>query len=141
MSFRAMAAVLHHSQTSGSDRAVMLSIAFYSNDDLEDAGAWPSQQTLANRANVSVRQLRRIVDRLVDLGEIEVLKHKGATYGAGYTNRYFLNIDCPEWCDSSLNHKVNADIEGTNSGHVGYQMRTSGVSNADTYDLLTIKNY
>ncbi len=123
MSAEALAAVLHHSPAQGTTKLVLLGIAWHTNDNPE-LGCYPSQQTLANYANTSIRQVRRALLQLEDHGEIEIIRHGGISAGSSPTNRYFIRVDCPEWCDGTLWHRdlstgrmVLADILGNNSGH------------------------
>lgn len=121
MSTVEMAAVLHHSQATGSNKLVLLGIAYHMGKDGLN-GCWPAQGTLAEYANISVRQVRRALDKLVELGELEVVVHGAWAKGsAAQTNVYYLADLCPESCDGSLNHRrsvrtflvSSADIYGT----------------------------
>lgn len=105
MSAEAISAVLHHSHAIGSAKMVLIGIAWHTSDNPE-LGCFPSQQTLANYANISARQVRRAINDLIDLGEIEVVKH-GGIIGSGNqtTNMYYIRLDCPEDCDGTLWHR------------------------------------
>jgi DNA-binding transcriptional regulator YhcF (GntR family) len=105
MSAEALSAVLHHSRAQGTTQVVLLGIAWHTSDNPE-LGCFPSQQTLANYANVSVRQVKRAIRELEDLGEIEIIHH-GGIIGSGNntTNIYYMRLDCPEDCDGSLWHR------------------------------------
>jgi hypothetical protein len=140
MGYRAIAAVLHHSKSTGTTRAVLTAIAFY-HDDQGDNGAWPSQEVLAERSGCSVRSVQRALKELVDLGEIDLVTHggRGKTFDR-QTNRYFIILQCPDTCDSSLNHK---DLHDT-FDEVTRQLRRTNTPNwADLHDnvgVLTVKN-
>lgn len=69
MSIEASKRVWAHSKASGSALVVALALADFANDELE---AWPSQATLARLAKVSDRQVRNILQELIDLGDIAV---------------------------------------------------------------------
>ena len=121
MSTVEMAAVLHHSQATGSNKLVLLGIAYHMGKDGLN-GCWPAQGTLAEYANISVRQVRRALDNLVKLGELEIIVHGAWAKGsAAQTNVYYLANLCPETCDGSLNHRrsvrtfkvTGEDIYGT----------------------------
>lgn len=105
MSAEALSAVLHHSRARGTSKLVLLGIAWHTSDSPE-LGCFPSQETLAEYANVSVRQVRRALAELEELDEIEIDKH-GGLFGSGNntTNRYYIRLDCPEECDSTLFHR------------------------------------
>lgn len=104
MSLEAVAAVLHHSQASGSAKLVLTAIAFHESD----RGAWMSQATLARMCNMSERTVRRHIAELRDLYELDIIADDGQGYGARNTNRYFIIVDCPEGCDRSLAHKESS---------------------------------
>ena len=121
MSTIEMTAVLHHSKSVGTSKLVLLGIAYHMGKDGLN-GCWPSQGTLAEYANCSVRQVRRAIDQLVELGELEVDVHGAWAKGSNaQTNVYYLANLCPETCDGSLNHRrsvrtfkvTGADIYGT----------------------------
>ncbi len=123
MSAEAIAAVLHHSPAAGTAKLVLVGIAWHTNDNPE-LGCYPSQQTLAKYANTSIRQVRRALLQLEDMGELEIIRHGGIAAGSSPTNRYFIRTECPDWCDGTLWHRdlstgslVLADILGSNSGH------------------------
>jgi len=112
-----MSAVLHHSKAAGTTKLVLMGIAWHLGDDPED-GAWPSQETLARYANTSVRQVRRSLLTLVESGELESVLHDGRGYRPDRrTNRYFIRLDCPSDCDSSISHRRTFDdIEEDDNG-------------------------
>lgn len=116
MSAEAISAVLHHSHAVGSTKMVLVGIAWHTSDNPE-LGCFPSQQTLANYANVSVRQVRRAINDLIELGEIEVVKH-GGIIGSGNqtTNMYYIRLDCPDGCDGSLWHRYMVEKLSTGRG-------------------------
>lgn len=130
MSVEAFSAVLHHSQAKGTDKVILLGIAWHLSDDPQ-LGCWASQETLASYANTSVRQVRRALQNLHDLGELEVIHHGGNNYGQHRpTNRYFILLNCPEGCDSTFSHSYAQpvdksvdnfrapDIHGKTGGHL-----------------------
>ena len=123
MSAEAMSAVLHHSPATGTAKVVLLAIAWHTNDNPE-LGCYPSQETLAKYANTSTRTVRRALNELEAMGEIEITRHGGVAFGSSPSNRYFIRTNCPEWCDNTLWHRdlstgrlVLQDILGSNTGH------------------------
>jgi len=65
MSVKVMSSVWEHSPHKGSELLLLLAIA----DNADDLGvAWPSQETLATKMRMSVRQVRRISGTLEDAG-------------------------------------------------------------------------
>jgi len=123
MSAEAMAAVLHHSPATGTAKVVLLAIAWHTNDNPE-LGCYPSQETLAKYANTSARTVRRALNDLEQMGQIEIQRHGGVAAGSSPSNRYFIRTECPAWCDSTLWHRdlstgrlVLQDILDRNTGH------------------------
>ena len=66
MSVEAMAIVLHHSPSSGTDKVILLGIANHDGD----GGAWPSVATLAKYANIDKRGVQKVLARLEESGQI-----------------------------------------------------------------------
>lgn len=124
MSLEAISAVLHHSKSHGTARAVLTAIAWHIGQDPED-GCYPSQRTLAYMAGVSPRQVQRALEKLEELQEIEVAVHNGQGFRTDrITNRYWLLLDCPTTCDNSLNHRERVDRKGRTGRH----LRQNGTS-------------
>lgn len=101
-----MAACLHHSKASGSDKLVLLGIANHDGD----GGAWPSVTTLAKYANISERSVQKCIEKLIALNEITRHINKGGnanTRGDRRPNRYDILVRCPKECDGSTRHGVN----------------------------------
>lgn len=140
MGFKAVQAVLHHSESRGNTRLVALAIAsFY--DDVGDNGAFPSQEVLARLANVNKRTVQRAVKELQELGEIDIHVHSGR--GKSFdrqTNRYFIVLDCPDWCDRSVNHREYDDKSDKHRRQNWQSMTTNRTNNDDTAVVLTINN-
>lgn len=140
MSLEAVAAVLHHSTTTGTVRSVLTAIAWHIGNDPEE-GCYPSQTRLAKLAGCSVRQVQRNLLKLVELGEVEMSQHNGEGYRFDrITNRYWINLECPEGCDSSLSH----NLRGVKKGRTGRQLRLVGAtpmtSRGDTDVVLKVTN-
>jgi hypothetical protein len=124
MSLEALSAVLHHSRSTGTARAVLTALAWHLGDDPEE-GCYPSQSRLASLAGCSVRQVQRNLQKLVELGEVEMSQHDGIGYRFDrITNRYWIQIDCPEGCDGTLSHK----LRGVKKGKTGRHLRLIGVT-------------
>lgn len=140
MGYRAVNAVLHHSQALGTTKLVLVAIATY-HDDKGVNGAYPSQELIAKMANCSIRTVHRAVKELQQLGELEVLVHRGRgkTFDR-QTNLYFVVLDCPEGCDSSYNHRDLPDTQGKGTGHLGQTNRTNWADLPDTDVHLTVIN-
>lgn len=104
MSVEALATVLHHSRASGTAKLVLIGIANHDGD----GGAWPTHATLARYANVSPRNVRQAIAKLVDLGEVRVEVQSGGTHdhpNGRRPNRYIVLVSCPGWCDRSKQHR------------------------------------
>ena len=130
MSLEALSAVLHHSRSTGTARAVLTALAWHLGDDPEE-GCYPSQSRLASLAGCSVRQVQRNLQKLVELGEVEMSQHDGIGYRFDrITNRYWIQIDCPEGCDGTLSHK----LRGVKKGKTGRHLRLIGVTPTTSRD-------
>lgn len=93
-----MTSVLVHSRATGTTKLVLMGIAYHTGKD-RSKGCWPSQITLAAYAGVSVRQVQRSIQQLVELGELEIDVRASWKRGDGwYTNLYFLADLCSESC-------------------------------------------
>lgn len=75
MTVEAMGVVLNYSRATGTTKLVLVGIANHDGD----GGAWPSIATLARYANTSERSVQRAIQRLVDMGEVEVHANGGGT--------------------------------------------------------------
>jgi hypothetical protein len=130
MSLEAVAAVLHHSASTATARSVLTALAWHIGDDPEE-GCYPSQSRLAKLAGCSVRQVQRNLQKLVELGEIEMSQHNGVGYRFDrITNRYWITLDCPEGCDGTLSH----NLRGVKKGKTGRQLRLVGATSTTLRD-------
>lgn len=100
MSIEKMAAVLHHSRTSGSTKLVLIGIANHDGD----GGAWCSTTTLARYANVERRQVKKILRELEESGELITVPR------TGLTNLYAVNVECPDDCDRTFQHRIRGGV-------------------------------
>ena len=140
MSIEAVSAVLKHSRAKGTTKLVLMAIAWHYGDDAE-LGAWPSQNTLANYCNTTDRQVRRSLQDLIELEELEYSAHDGRGFRPDRrTARYFILLDCPHDCDRSLNHNKVADISGQPTGHLRSTDRTFKVNRPDVDVRLKVIN-
>lgn len=87
MSVRVMSWVWEHSRAEGTDRLVLLAIADSAGDD--GGNAFPSIETLADKAKVSTRTVQRSIRSLTLLGEVSVTPNAGR-HG---TNVYQVRMD------------------------------------------------
>jgi hypothetical protein len=124
MSLEALSAVLNHSKSTGTARALLTAIAWHIGDDPEE-GCYPSQSRLAELSGCSVRQVQRNLIKLVELQEIEMSQHDGIGYRFDrITNRYWIILDCPEGCDGTLMHR----LRGVRKGKTGRRLRLIGAT-------------
>lgn len=72
-----MQAVFDHSESTGSDRLLLLAIADACDHD--GTGCWKGKETLAAMARVSRATATRSIARLVQLGELEVAERAGTS--------------------------------------------------------------
>jgi hypothetical protein len=84
MSIAVMNWVWASSPTSGNERLVLLALADACSRD-DGTGCWPSAATIARKANISDRTVRRVIARLEAEGQVVV--HRGGGR-AGSTNSY-----------------------------------------------------
>lgn len=123
MSIESIAACLHHSKATGSDKLVLLGIANHDGD----GGAWPSITTLSKYANISERSVKTCIQNLINMGEIVCHVNKGGnadTRADRRPNRYDILVSCPKECDGSTKHRVKPDAQR------GEAQRTDGVKPA-----------
>ena len=123
MSAASVASVLHHSHHAGTAKLVLIGIAWHEEDT--GGGAYPSISRLANYAGVSERQVIRALAVLEESGELDVDRHNGKRYGGPKTNRYWINIPCPEDCAGDIWHRRFDD----------YVPKFEVVDNFDTRDI------
>ena len=74
MSILIMSKVWAFSQSTGSERLILLAIADFADDE---GRAYPSVTTLAKKARVSERTAQYAIRALVDLGELAIFESKG----------------------------------------------------------------
>jgi hypothetical protein len=84
MSIAVMNWVWANSPTSGNERLVLLALADACSRD-DGTGCWPSAATIARKANISDRTVRRVITRLAADGHLIVHRGGGRT---GSTNSY-----------------------------------------------------
>jgi len=89
MSIEAVATVLNHSKARGRAKLVLIGIA----NHLGDQGAWPSISTLARYANASERSVKRDIQELMNLGELQVNLQSAPMNSQYKTNLYWITID------------------------------------------------
>jgi DNA-binding transcriptional regulator YhcF (GntR family) len=77
MSIKIMDWVFENSKSQGIERLILLVIADHCNSEGEDA--FPRISLIAKRANVSERTVKRRLQDLVELGELEVVKRQGTS--------------------------------------------------------------
>ncbi|GGP97437.1 helix-turn-helix domain-containing protein [Streptosporangium pseudovulgare] len=90
MSIAVMNWVWQHSPTSGNQRLVLLALADACSRD-DGTGCWPAVATIARKANISPRSVRRVIGDLVAAGHLVV--HRGI--GPRGTNGYALVLRAP----------------------------------------------
>ena len=92
MSIAVMNWVWANSPTSGNERLVLLALADACSRD-DGTGCWPLAATIARKANISDRTVRRMISRLEAEGHLIVHRSVGR---AGATNSYtVVTGDCP----------------------------------------------
>jgi len=123
-----MAIALHHSRATGAAKLVLVGIANHDGD----GGAWPSVATLAKYAGVTPRNVKKHIDALQELGEIERHVQQGGTRNTpdwGRPNLYRFLLRCPAGCDRTRSHRVvDNPQEGVSVATPGVGGDTRGVS-------------
>lgn len=91
MSIKVTSKVWDHSRHSGSALLVLLAIADFADDE---GMAFPGLTTLAKKARTTVRNLHKVLEKLVESGEL-VIDHKNGvkTRNGQRTNRYLIQLD------------------------------------------------
>jgi len=134
MSSKALSMVIHHSKASPTARHVLTIIAWYDTE----SGAWPSQETIAEKTGLTTRTVKRAIAELLDIGEIDVIANQGGSNGGRRSNLYVFLLDCPDGCDGSFAHRPNR-------GHLrplrGHLRQTSGTSTTDFGDTVSPNIY
>ena len=128
MSSKALSMVIHHSKASPTARHVLTIIAWYDTE----SGAWPSQETIAEKTGLTTRTVKRAIAELLDIGEIDVIANQGGSNGGRRSNLYVFLLDCPETCDKSFSHRPNRGHLRPLRGHLRQTMGTSTTDFGDT---------
>ncbi len=104
-----MSAVWAASMAQSGELLVLLAIADFSNDE---GIAFPSVGTLAKKARLSPRQVKRILSRLQRMGELKVLKRTGPNRVNKYRILLGDKLSLPEASTVTICHP-HGDISGT----------------------------
>jgi len=105
MTSSSVALFLYHSRASGTAKVVGIGIGEHDGD----GGSYPSMSTLARYANVSVSNVKKGLQALVDLGEIRIHVNAGGrrdTPEHERTNLYEVLLECPGNCDGTKYHRL-----------------------------------
>lgn len=108
MSVKIMAEVWEYSQHSGSALLCLLAIADHANDD---GVAYPGASRLAKRARVKKRHVFKLLDRLIDSGEL-IAFNRAADEGGFTSNAYTVISGCSEEEIKRRVGKMRRDIRG-----------------------------
>jgi hypothetical protein len=104
MSIEAVNAVMHHSKATGTDKLILIGIAWHIGPDPED-GCWPRISKLAKYANTTERSVQRSLTKLIEMGEIERVLNGGLARTGKKPNCFYLLVNCPPGCSSFPQHK------------------------------------
>lgn len=109
-------------------KLVLIIVADFVND--RGDGAWPSMETIATKAGISVRHTKRIIRQLEADGLVKVIPR------AGYrgTNLYFINLP------GSQKTQKEGDISSTSRGHLRPNEVTYETKRGDTHVTQIDKN-
>jgi hypothetical protein len=86
-----------HSPTSGNERLVLLALADACSRD-DGTGCWPSAATIARKASISVRTVRRVIARLGAEGYVLVHRGGGRLSTGELPSRPGQRRARPPWC-------------------------------------------
>jgi len=128
MSSKALGMVIHHSKASATARHVLTIIAWFDGD----AGAWPSQETIAKKTGLTTRTVKRCIAELLELGEIDVVANGGGSNGGRRSNLYVFLLECPDSCDKTFAHRPNRGHLRPLRGHLRQTLGTSTTDFGDT---------
>ena len=133
MSIKVTTAVWKKSRQAGGALLVLLALADFADDQ---GRAYPSIPTLAHRARLTDRQVRRILTTLVTSGELMIERHGG---GRNLSNRYrvIVNGDArvrvSEVVNSDASDRVSEPSERSKPGHPRPETLTFATLNPDTH--------
>lgn len=108
MSIAVMNWIWTSSPTSGNERLVLLALADACSRD-DGTGCWPSIATIARKANISVRTVQRVLDRLERDGHLIVHRGQGGAHRS--TNSYTVVIH--NGCQSDARQSATGDTDDT----------------------------
>lgn len=86
MSVKVMARVWAQSSRKDGELLVLLALADFANDQGE---CWPSMPVLAQKARLTDRQTRKVLNKLEEIGEIRRIRSTG---GRNKRNRYIVAL-------------------------------------------------
>lgn len=126
MSIQAVAWVLEHSTTTGSDRLVLIAIA----NHVDSTGwCWPSIPAIAHEARVDKRTVYRAIDSLEEWGDLVIKRRPGKP------NLYGIHAVMPPQGGDNL-----SPPQGVAPRHKGVTSRPSGGGTSPPESSRTIKN-
>lgn len=108
MSIAVMNWIWTNSPTSGNERLVLLALADACSRD-DGTGCWPAVATIARKANISVRTVQRVLDRLERDGHLIVHRGQGGAHRS--TNSYTVVIH--NGCQSDARQSATGDTSDT----------------------------
>ena len=91
MSISLISRVFEHSRTSGSERLVLLALAFCCNSKRDDNRAWPSLDALAVMVNMTRSALCKVLRNLEASGEVKRQRSNGGRNNEAVT-KFALQI-------------------------------------------------
>ena len=107
MGLNAINSVLENSKATGSDRLVLMILAYHQNDNTSEC--FPSHEVLCREAGIKKRGLIYCLNRLEALGEIQIIRG----LGKGNNSQYRITLDgqkvqsrAPLQVDQKVHHTV-----------------------------------
>lgn len=118
MSIKCQTRVWESSRAKGSALLLLLAIAEHAHDD--GSGAWPSQDRLAKRTRMSVRQVRRLMEVLEQSGELAITRRPGTTDLLSVVVNGADNLSGVDVAESGQNVRPTPDTATSDHpGHLG----------------------
>jgi len=106
MSIKLMAIVWDDARLSGATKLVALSLADFANDE---GRCWPSVETIARKASITARSVRRVISELEESGRVIVERSEGGRATNLYRVVPAKFMDAPEPPDSPENSEEVPD--------------------------------
>ena len=134
MSIKAMAYYLDYSPLKGNEKLCLVILADYANDDGE---CFPGHRRIAKRLNMTESGARKILYRLRDAGEIEIINGAGVPTKDGPTNKYRL-ISFIRGVPTGTGKKTGVSPPGQRGVPTGTPIRQRSVREPPVMEMMVV---